>query len=77
MKEYIYSENDIREAIEGANKDTINLGEDFLEAFIEKVKYNLNEYTNLYRFYDRNCCGCVSGNKECDFVYGRGKAEGA
>lgn len=77
MKGYIYNENDIREAIEEANEDTMNLGEEFLENFIEKVKYNLKEYSNLYRFYDRNCSGCVNSNKECDFAYSRGKAEGA
>ena len=76
-KEYIYSEKDISEAIRGANEDTINLGEEFLDTFIENIKYNLKEYTNLYRFYDRNCCGCVSSNKECDFAYGKGKAENA
>ena len=77
MKEYIYSEKDIRDSIEDVNEDTINLGEDFLEVFIEKVKYNLKEYTNLHRFYDRNCCGCVAGNQECDFSCNRGKAAGA
>ena len=74
MKGYIYSENDIRKAIQDANEDTINLGEDFLEAFIKRVKYNLDKFTNLYRFYDRNCGGCVCSNKECDFAHGRGKA---
>ena len=77
MKEYIYSEKDIQDVIEDVNKDTINLGEDLLDAFIEKVKYNLKEYSNLYRFYDRNCCGCVSSKDECAFAYGNGKAQGA
>jgi len=77
MKEYIYSENDISDVIEDVNEDTINLGEELLEAFIKKVQYNLKEYTNLYRFYDRNCCGCVCSNKECDFAFNRGKARGA
>ena len=77
MKEYIYSEGDIRDSIEDVNEETINLGEDFLEAFIERVKNNLREYTNLHRFYDRNCCGCVGGNDECDFARGRGEAKGA
>jgi len=77
MKGYIYSEKDICDSIEDVNEETINLGKDFLEVFIERVKSNLKEYTNLHRFYDRNCCGCVCGNEECDFVYGKGEAEGA
>ena len=77
MKEYIYSGKDICDSIEDVNEETINLGEDFLEVFIERVKSNLKEYTNLHRFYDRNCCGCVSSNQECDFAYGRGKAKDA
>ena len=77
MKGYVYSEKDISDSIEDVNEETINLGEGLLEVFIEKVKSNLKEYTNLHRFYDRNCYGCVGGNKECDFAYGRGKAAGA
>jgi hypothetical protein len=77
MERYIYSEKDVRDAIVDVNKDTINLGEDLLEVLIKKIQYNLREYSNLYRFYNRNCCGCVSDNKECDFYYGRGKAENA
>jgi hypothetical protein len=75
-KEYIYSEKDIYDSIEDVNEETINLGEDFLEFFIEKVQSNLREYTNIHRFYDRNCPGCVSSNNECDFAYGREGAEG-
>jgi hypothetical protein len=77
MNKYIYSENDIRDAIKDVNEDTINLGYDLLEFFIEKVWENLKNYTNLHRFYDRNCAGCVSSNDECDFAFGRGKAKDA
>ncbi len=75
MERYIYSGKDICNAIEDVNEDTINLGGDLLELFITKVQKNLSRYANLYRFYDRNCCGCVGSNKECDFAYGRGRAE--
>ena len=76
MKKYIYSEKDVRDSIKDVNEDTINLGEDLLDVFMEKVSTNLKEYTNLHRFYDRNCPGCVSSNDECDVAYGRGKVEG-
>ena len=77
MKGYIYSEKDVRDSIEDVNEETINLGETLLEVFIKTVQNNLEDSTNLHRFYDRNCCGCVSGNTECDFAYGRGRAAGA
>jgi len=79
MKEekYIYCEEDVKQAIEEAIKDTFNWEYNLVKFFSEEVIKNLKEYTNLYRFYRRNCVGCVSGKDECDFAYGRGKAKGA
>jgi len=77
MSEYIYSEKDIEDVIKDTNEKTVNLGYDLLDTFVEKVFYNLREYTNLYRFYRRNCSGCVRSNDKCDFAYGRGRAKGA
>lgn len=76
-EKYIYCEEDIEQAIEEAMKDTFNWEYDLVEFFNEKVAKNLREYTNVYRFYRRNCAGCSSGKDECDFVYGRNEAKGA
>jgi len=75
MEKYIYCEKDISDAIEGVNKATVNLGYKLLENFIERVLYNLKEYTNLHRFYSRNCSGCVGTPDDCEFARGRGKAK--
>ena len=75
MNEYIYCENDFEQAMRSALKEMF--GYDLQEFIIEKSIKNLKNYTNLYRFYDRNCPGCVCGNDECDFAYGRDKARGA
>jgi len=75
MSEYVYCEKDVSDAIEDVNKETINLGDKLLEVFIERVLHNLKEYTNLYRFYGRNCSGCVGMPDDCDFAQGRGKAK--
>ncbi|GAH43489.1 unnamed protein product, partial [marine sediment metagenome] len=32
-------------------------------------------YTNLHRFYSRNCSGCVGAPDDCEFTRGRGKAK--
>ena len=76
-KEYIYCENDVEQAIKEAIEDTFKWNYDLVEFFNERVARNLREYANLYRFYDRNCAGCVGSNDECDFAYGRGEAKGA
>ena len=75
MSEYIYCEKDVSDAIEDVNKETINLGSELLEVFIKRVLYNLKAYTNLHRFYGRNCSGCVGAPSDCDFARGRGKAK--
>lgn len=75
MSEYIYCEKDVSDAIEDVNKETVNLGYRLLETLIERVLYNLKEYTNLHRFYGRNCSGCVGAPDDCDFAHGRGKAK--
>ncbi|GAH84505.1 unnamed protein product [marine sediment metagenome] len=51
-------------------------GYDLNDFIVGRVIKNLKEYVNLYRFYDRNCPGCVGGNDDCDFAHERGKAEG-
>jgi len=76
MSEYVYCEKDVSDAIEDVNKTTVNLGHHLLEAFIKRVLYNLKEYTNLYRFYGRNCSGCVGAPEDCEFARGQGKAKG-
>uniref|UniRef100_A0A6M3LMU9 Uncharacterized protein n=1 Tax=viral metagenome TaxID=1070528 RepID=A0A6M3LMU9_9ZZZZ len=75
MDRYIYCENDFEEAMREALKEMF--GYDLREFIVEKSIENLKNYTNLYRFYDRNCPGCVCGNTECDFAYGRDKAKDA
>ena len=73
MNEYIYSIDDFERAIQEALKDMFGGN---LVDFVEKeIIKNLESYVNLYRFYDRNCAGCVSGNTECDFAYGRNEAK--
>lgn len=74
MNEYIYSQSDIKSAIEEALKDMF--GSDLVDIVQDKTIKALNSYVNLYRFYDRNCPGCVGGNTECDFAYDTGKAKG-
>jgi len=74
MDKYIYCENDFIEAMRGTLGEMFK--DDLNEFIVEKVIKNLKEHVNLYRFYARNCAGCVAGNDECDFAYGRGKAEG-
>jgi len=73
MDEYIYCENDFKEAMRDSLRDCF--GYDLIEFIQENAIKKLKQYTNLYRFYDRNCVGCVSGNTECDFAYGRGNAK--
>lgn len=75
MSEYVYCEKDVTAAIEDVNEETINLGSNLLESFIKRVLHNLKEYTNLHRFYGRNCSGCVGSSEDCDFAHGRGKAK--
>ena len=74
MQEYIYCEHDFEEAIRETLKEMF--GYDLNEFIVEGAIKNLKSHANLYRFYDRNCPGCVCGNDECDFAYGRDKAEG-
>lgn len=76
MSEYIYCEKDASDAIEDVNEETVNLGYKLLEVFTKRVLYNLKEYTNLHRFYSRNCSGCVGGKEDCEFARGQGKAKG-
>jgi len=76
MSEYVYCEKDVSDAIEDVNERTINLGDELLDIFIKRVLHNLKEYTNLHRFYGRNCSGCVGMPKDCDFAHGQGKAKG-
>ena len=71
---YIYSKDDFERAIINALEDMF--GYELNEIIKDKVIKYLDEYINLIRFYNRNCAGCVSGNKECDFAYGRNKAVG-
>lgn len=73
---YIYCEEDIKQAIDDAVGDTFNWEYELVNFFAEKVIDRLKFYTNIYRFYDRNCAGCVCENKECDFAMGNGKAYG-
>ena len=75
-EKYQFSTQDVEHAIEGINESTLNLGSDTLEHFIGKVVSEMERYANVGRFFRRNCVGCVSGNNECDFVYGRGVARG-
>jgi len=75
MPEYIYSGKDVEDAIEDVNKETVNLGDELLEVFIKRVLYNLKEYTNLHRFYGRNCSGCAGMPDDCNFARGQGKAK--
>ncbi len=72
---YIYSIHDFEEAMERAlDKE---LGCEISRPLIKKVLQNVGMFANLYRFYDRNCPGCVSGNDECDFAEGRNEGFGA
>ena len=73
---YIFSLSDFRNALEETNGDILNLGCEMVDVLSEKITEYLKRYTNVDRFYDRNCCGCVACKKECDFTYGKGKAEG-
>jgi len=74
VSDYIYSKHDIEEAIGDALENFF--GYELIDVIEKKVIAEL-KYSNLYRFYGRNCPGCVSGNKECDFAFGRGDAHGA
>lgn len=74
MGEYVYCENDFVEAMRDTLREMFK--DDLNELIIEKAIKNLKSYVNLYRFYDRNCSGCVGGRDECDFAVERGKAEG-
>ena len=74
MDEYIYCINDFEEAIEDALEDMF--GPNLREFITKQARDRLQRYVNWYRFMDRNCQGCVSGPKECDLAYGRGRAEG-
>lgn len=73
---YIYCEDDIKQAIENTVKDTFNWEYELVNFFSGKVIDCLKFYTNIYRFYDRNCVGCVCGNKECDIATGKGECYG-
>lgn len=73
--QYIYCISDFEQAIEDGLKDWF--GEELIGKIQESIIKDLENYVNLYRFYDRNCSGCVGGNKDCDFAYGRKNAEGA
>jgi len=73
MNEYIYSKGDFEEAMRGALKDMF--GYNLQEFIVDESLKNLKNYVNLYRFYDRNCPGCVCGNTECDFAYGKNMAK--
>ena len=73
MAEYIYCENDFVEAMRETLKEMF--GDDLNEFIVENAIKNLKKYVNLYRFYDRNCPGCVAVNDDCDFTRERGKAE--
>lgn len=75
MGEYIFSKSDFRGAIRGALDDMF--GSDLNEIIADKTIVELERYVNVKRFYDRNCCGCVCGNDECDFAFGRNEAKGA
>lgn len=78
MDKYIYSLDDIDEAAYNALKDVFGWDHNSVSDLVARtIKNNLKDYVNLYRFYDRNCPGCVCGNQECDFAYGRGDAHGA
>jgi len=75
-KKYIYCENDIEQAIKQVVENTFGWQYELTIFFTEKVIKEIKNYTNLFRFYDRNCAGCVCDNEECDFAHGKGKAEG-
>lgn len=70
---YIYSKSDFTQAIQQALKDMF--GYDLIDFIEEKTIKYLDEYVNLYRFYERNCAGCVDEKTECDVAYGKGKAK--
>lgn len=76
-KKYIFCLNDVVKATQNAIKDIFGDAYGLSDLIEETIVKNLNAYTNIYRFYERNCSGCVSGNDECDFTMGRGKAEGS
>ena len=72
MDKYIYSQGDIEEAIEDVMEEVFGTKYTKLsDLIVERVKFHLDRYVNLYRFYDRNCCGCPSGNDSCDLAYDR------
>ena len=73
MTEYVYCENDFKESLRATLKEMF--GYDLQEFIVENSIKNLKNYANLYRFYDRNCPGCVSGNDECAFAYGKDEAK--
>ncbi|MBE3087473.1 MAG: hypothetical protein IMZ64_14800 [Bacteroidetes bacterium] len=73
MEKYIYCEDDFKEAMREALKEMF--GYDLQEFIVDKSIEALEKYVNLYRFYGRNCPGCVCGNTECDFAYGRKEAK--
>lgn len=73
MKKYLYCENDFKQAMQAALKEMF--GYDLQEFIVDKSIKELKNYVNLFRFYDRNCPGCVRGNTECDFAYGRDEAK--
>lgn len=70
---YIYSKADFEEAIQQGLKDSF--GYELVNFLKEQITEQL-KYVNIFRFYERNCCGCVGSNTECDFTYGRGEAKG-
>lgn len=78
MEEYIYSLMDIESAIYEALKDVLSWDRNSIaDLIVDTTRTNLKKYVNVYRFYGRNCIGCIADNAECDFTYGRGKAKGA
>jgi len=78
MGKYVYCRNDFEQALEEALKGVFgNDGSELNDLIVEKAIYKLENYVNIYRFYARNCPGCVAGNSECDFAFGRNEAKGS
>jgi len=75
MNEYIYCENDFKQAMQEALKKMF--GYNLQEFIVNESIQALKTYVNLYRFYNRNCPGCVSGNTECKVAYGTNEAKGS
>lgn len=74
-KREIYSIIDFVNIAEEILKEELNYGENVIAALLSRFVKEF-DYINWYRFIDANCAGCVSGPKECDIAYGRGKAKG-